>query len=231
MKNLKATVTLPLTLLALLKCSGEAQDGAGEVSSGISSGKALSAVTAQEAASGCAHMKDAVEAHFNRSSAKTGLCTLVALALSPDESTCISQRDACLKSENGDGASSSPAQEFECSDASVEGWQGCAATVGEMEACLNDMLAAFDTLLNSSSCKDASQPTYTEDCAPPPLNPNGTVAIDPVTGQPYVDHRDECEAANASRMSPATPKSCEALQTKCPQLEMFGSAEDDAPTN
>jgi hypothetical protein len=116
-----------------------------------------------------------------------------------------------------------PGQEFECSDASVDGWQGCSGTVGEMEACLNDMLHAFDTLLNRYTCKDASQPTYTEDCAPPPLQPNGMIAINPETGQPYEDHRSDCEAANASLMSPVTPKSCEALQTKCPQLEMFGS--------
>jgi hypothetical protein len=227
MKNLKATAPLPLLLLALIKCSGDAQGGGGEVSTGISSSKALSALTAQEAASGCERMKDSIEAHFNRSSAKTGLCTLVGLALSPDEATCTSQRDACVKSESGDGASSSPADEFECSDASVEGWQGCSATVGEMEACLNDILAAFDTLLSGYSCKDAGQPKYTEDCSPPPLQSNGQVAIDPVTGQPYVDHRADCEAENLA--SPTPPKSCQALQTKCPELEMFGS--DDSPTN
>jgi hypothetical protein len=229
MKHLKATAPLPLLLLALIKCSGDAQGGSGEINSGISSSKALSALTAQEAASGCEHMNDAVEAHFNRSSAKTGLCTLLGLALSPDESSCVSQRDACLKSESGDSASSSPADEFECSDASVEGWQGCSATVGDLEACLNDMLGAFDTLLSSYSCKDAGKATYTEDCSPPPLTDDGKVAIDPVTGKPYVDHRFECEAANLA--SPTPPKSCQALQNKCPELDMFGGGVDDSPTN
>ena len=159
--------------------------------------------------------------------------SLLGLALSPDEPTCVSQRDACLKSESGESAGSSPAQEFECSDASVDGWQGCSATVGEMEACLNDMLTAFDTLLNSYTCKDAGQgqASHAEACAPPPLDPSGHIAIDPETGQPYVDHRAECEAESASFTSPTPPKSCEALQTKCPELEMFGGGSDDSPTN
>src|SRR5215471_3441682 len=76
MQNLKATAPLPLILLALVKCSGAAQGGGGEVSSGISSSKALSELTAQEAASGCARMRDAVEAHLERASTKTALCTL-----------------------------------------------------------------------------------------------------------------------------------------------------------
>ena len=227
MKNLKATAALPLTLLALLRCSGDAQGDAGEVLSGISSSKALSAVTAQEAARGCQQMKDAIAAHFSRSSARLGLCTVLGLALSPDESTCTSQRDVCLKDKSGEAASLvDTSLAFECSDTNTDGWQGCAATVGEMEACLNDMLAAFDTVLNSSTCADASkvQPSYTEDCAPPPLDAvTGMIAINPSTGQPYPDHRSDCEAAPSTPTGPATPKSCEALQTQCPELELFTS--------
>ena len=238
MKSLKTAAALPLTLLALLKCSGDADGGAGQVSSGISSSKALSEVTAQEAVRGCEHMKGSMEAHFNSSSARTGMCTVVAWTLSTDESSCISARDACLKDDNSNGGSSgasipSPADAFECSDANVDGWQDCSATVGEMEACLNDMLGLFDAVLNGYTCKDFGQsPSSSEDgCEAPPIDPTtGMVAIDPITGLPYVDYRGTpaCDAQSVAT-TPATtptPVSCQTLQTKCPTLQLFG--EDDA---
>lgn len=223
MKTLKAIATLPLALLALTQCSGDAQDGGGKVSSGIPSGKALSAVTTQEAVHGCEQLNADITAHFNRASARTGLCTLVGLALSQDEASCTSQRDACLKDyDSSDASFADPSQSFTCSDANVDGWQGCSATVGDMEACLNELLAAFDSTLSSYSCKDAGRaPATDEDCGRAPIDPTtGMPAIDPTTGQPYVDGP-ECEASPSSLMSPATPSSCQALQTQCPQLQLF----------
>jgi hypothetical protein len=228
MKSLKAATTVSLTLLALTHCGGSTQDDTGTVSSGISSSKALSAVTTQEATRGCAQMKDAVEARFSRASVKTGLCTMSALLLSSSESSCSSARDACLNgsADSGDAPAVNPAPDFECQGTNIDSWQGCSATVGQLETCLNEMLDAAEATLMSYSCADAGQQQAESnaDCAPPPLQPNGEVAIDPETGQPYVDHREDCEASRADLTSPTIPKSCQALQTQCSNLEMFGAA-------
>lgn len=232
MKSLKNAATVSLTLLALTKCGGSTQDDTGAVSSGISSSKALSAVTTQDATRGCEQLNDAVAARFSRPSLKTGLCTMSALLLSSSESSCSSARDSCLQDANGDATSSdaalNPAQDFECEDTNLDSWQGCAATVGQMETCLNDMLDAVEALLTSYSCADAGKAQASEACQPPPIDPNGNIAIDPATGKPYAYPSDECEASRATFTSPAIPKSCQALQTQCPNLEMFGGGDDSA---
>lgn len=60
MKSLKNAATVSLALLALTKCGGSTQDATGNVSSGISSSKALSAVTTREATRGCEQLNAAV---------------------------------------------------------------------------------------------------------------------------------------------------------------------------
>jgi hypothetical protein len=113
-----------------------------------------------------------------------------------------------------------PGQQFECSGTNIDDWQGCTATVGEMETCINDMLDGLDALLNAYTCKEANTLPLDSslDCTPPPLDERGNIAIDPSTGQPYVDH---C-SASFEETSPPPPASCQALQTKCPNLNNIG---------
>jgi hypothetical protein len=229
MKNLTATAPLTLALLVLAGCGGESQGGSiGTVSTGISASKALGDVTTAEATEGCTHLQDAIETRFQQPSSKTGLCTLLGLSLSSTEAACTSLRDSCVKGDTGTATTSDdvsldafdPGQQLQCSGTNIDDWHGCTATVGEMETCINDMLEGLDALLNSYTCKDAgtSPPNSSEDCLPPARDANGNIAIDPATGQPYVDH---C-SASFEETSPPPPASCRALQVKCPNLDLFG---------
>lgn len=233
MNNLKVIFSLNLALVTFAGCGGESQGGStGVVSTGLSVSKPLSDVTTAEATQGCGHMKDAIEARFQQPSAKTGLCTLLAASFSNTESACTSVRDSCVKGDTGSAGTSSdtslasldPATGLDCTGTNLDSWQGCSATVGELESCLNDTLDAIFTLLNTYSCKDVSTANTdpSVDCSPPPLDPQGNVAIDPQTGKPYPDHRADCNASSAT-LSPPTPASCQALQTKCPNLALFGN--------
>jgi hypothetical protein len=223
MKNLEATATLICSLLALAGCGDSKGESSGEVSSEISTSKALMEVSTEEATSGCEHLKGAVEARFDRASARSGLCTLFAVALSSSESACTTLRDSCLKGDPGDGASAAgspladPAQDFQCG-----GWQGCTATVGELETCLGDVLDAFDAVLNAYTCQDASTLQVNSGACPPPRNADGSIAIDPGTGQPYVNDSADCSASPPD-LTPPTPTSCQVLLTQCPTLKLFGA--------
>jgi hypothetical protein len=183
----------------------------------------LSEVTQEEATRGCNQLKGQVEARFNPTTMKPKLCTLVAASFSSNEASCNSLRDACVQDDSAGDANSAdgfgPAEDVSCSGATADGWQGCTATVGEMETCLNDMLDALDAMLNAYSCKDAGTlQSDDDDCEPPPLDQNGRPAIDPNTNMPYVD---ECEDSSPFNFAPASPASCRALQTKCPNLGLF----------
>jgi hypothetical protein len=189
MKHFNATTTLTFTLLALAGCGGS--DDSGEVTTGLPASQALSDVTVEDATRGCEHMKGAIETRFNPTTMKPKVCTMVAVQLSTTESACTSLRDQCLQQDSsasgGDPSDeASFADQLDCSGTSVNQWDGCAATVGEMETCLNDMLDAVDVMLNTYTCKDAGK----------------------VEG-------------DLEFSEPATPSSCQSLQTKCPNLDMF----------
>jgi hypothetical protein len=236
-KNLRASTRLNLALVALVAftgCGGESEGGStGVVSTGISASKTLGDVTTAEATDGCGHMKDGIEARYQQPSARTGLCTLLGVTLGSTESACTNLRDSCLKGDTADAGTAEnvsvtdidPAGNFECSGTNIDSWHGCTATVGELETCLNDTLDALDALLNAYTCKDVSTlpADSSVDCSPPPRNAaDGNIAIDPATGQPYPDHSAECAASSDGLATPATPASCQALQHKCPTIELFG---------
>jgi hypothetical protein len=218
MKNLKAIATTLFCLQALASCGGS--DSGGDVTLGISSGKALSEVTPDEATRGCTQLRNEVQARFNPVTLKPKICTLVAVSFASDESSCTNLRDACVQdnSAGDDAGELAPAEDISCNGTTVDGWQGCTATVGEMEGCLNDMLDALDAMLSSYTCKDAG--TLQNDCEPPPTDPRtGMPAIDPTTNMPFVD---PCEDSGPfANLAPAEPASCRALQTKCPNIGLF----------
>ena len=154
MQTLKTLASIVLSLPGLASCGGE-DASAGAVSLGISSNKALSAVTREEATRGCARLRVDVGARFNPTTLKRKVCTLTAASFSHDESECASRRDSCVQDPSS--VDYDPADHVACGGENVDDWQGCTTTVGELETCLNDLLDGLDAMLNTFTCKDAGK--------------------------------------------------------------------------
>jgi hypothetical protein len=217
-----------LAALALSDCGGQSEgDAADEArpgkTTGIAGNQLLGDVAEEDAARGCDGMKSALAARFNPTTSKPELCTLLALRFSSTEARCTRYRSACLQGELEPAAYAQaladfdPAPDLGCHDGNVD-WDACTATVAELEKCLDGALGAFDAALQTYTCEEPSDPS--SNCS---LEIDPFVAIDgidPLTGQPYPGSCPPPESGPRLTLParPALPASCQALQSRCPNL-------------
>jgi hypothetical protein len=140
----------------LAGCGGDSDDASPTVDTGIDDTKVLSDVTESEARQACEHTRDAMREVMNPDTLIPQFCTLFALDGAADAASCNSAREQCIQQAKQDPELDEAEIEFDC-DGDTSQFVGCDVTVGALETCLNDSLAAMNAALHRYSCGDAER--------------------------------------------------------------------------
>lgn len=133
-------------------------DDGGFVSSGVSSSKQLDELTEAEARDMCEEFTSAPGEVFD----KEALCRIASFSaarvVANSEDLCRTTYDICMGSSLTDAASILPklaGDIYDCDpdDFDEDGeYHTCDATVGELERCANDLIAAYDSMIVQMTC-------------------------------------------------------------------------------
>jgi hypothetical protein len=154
-----------------LGCGGESSDGdggggagttePGAVDTGLPEEAPLDSVTPQQYANACESLRQSVSERLGPDRAVRGVCEVYSGALTDDPAQCRSGADTCVSSTNaGDPPAGVPSREaldfttFECGDTGT--LEGCSATVGDLETCLDDRMTAIEQVLADNDCDNAA---------------------------------------------------------------------------
>lgn len=139
---------------------GGGADAAGEVDTGLPEETPLQDVSPEQFSNACESLRQSVDARLGPDRAVAGVCQVVSAALTDDAALCATGADTCVDQVNaGDGPLGLTREQldfttFECGD--TGGLQGCTATVGELETCLDDRMSAIEQLLEGNDCENAA---------------------------------------------------------------------------
>lgn len=137
-------------------CGGDG-DGSSDVSTGIAPSKLLSDVTAEEAASACENLRVGFQRVFSGAALIRSICTLTSAAAVETTAECNTLRDECIEAasmQDSELTSGLDDIEFDCEGELA--FDECTGTVGQLEVCVNDVLAAVNAAFNQYSCNDAA---------------------------------------------------------------------------
>lgn len=152
-------------------CGGESSDGdggggsgsaePGAVDTGLDQEVPLDSVTPQQYANACERLRESVRDRLGPDRAVRGVCEVYSGALTDDPDQCRSGADTCESSTNaGDPPAGVPPREsldfttFECGDTGA--LEGCSATVGDLETCLDDRMTAIEGVFADNDCDNAA---------------------------------------------------------------------------
>jgi hypothetical protein len=156
----------------VLGCGGESADDeddgggdesaeTGSIDTGLPEEAPLDSVTPQQYADACERLRASVRSRLGPDRAVRGVCEVYAGALTDDPDQCRSGADTCEANTNaGDPPEPVPSREaldfttFECGN--TDTLEGCSATVGELETCLDDRMSAIEEVLDGNSCENAA---------------------------------------------------------------------------
>jgi hypothetical protein len=198
----KVPVFLMFALSAAAGCGGDSdsdpdQNNGGAIDTGLPEATPLSDVSAAQYLEACEAVRSSVASRLGPDTTLRGACEIYGAALTNAPSECRTAADVCVSTaENG----TNPLLNKDDVDfttqldcqADVSDLQGCSVTVGQYETCLNDRLVAFENLLANNNCEHAA-------------------TVDPATAM---------AAADFGNM--ASPPSCAALESQCPDADPFG---------
>jgi hypothetical protein len=162
-------VALTCGLLAGLGCGGESDDGDGDtpggdtatpIDTGLPDSTQVQALTPQQFTSACEALRADVDRRLPVEVTTQGFCEAYSAGLVNDPAECRSAAEICVTQVNN-GSNMFVTREdldlsmVECSsDTSM--LQGCGATVGELEVCLQDRVEAIEGLLADNDCDAAA---------------------------------------------------------------------------
>jgi hypothetical protein len=163
MRTMNRTAIIIATLIAgthLAAGCGGGDSQSPDVTTGIAPNKLLSDVTTDEAAQACENLQAGFEARLSRDALVRSICTIFGAAFADTPAACADARDTCIEQAddptavaNGDAPDIEEIQ-FECDGGAS--LSECTSTVGELEACFNDLLDQISTALSSITCDDAA---------------------------------------------------------------------------
>lgn len=143
------TVSVLGLLVAATGCGDS--DGGASKSSGVPASKPAAEVTDSEAVELCEWIQ---EQGATIDPSEEEACTYVASSIAQNEADCKAFVQQCLDAPQEEPA---PDDEEDCSTASASDLGGgtCTATVGEVESCFRDIIAAQKDAFDSASCAKA----------------------------------------------------------------------------
>ena len=156
-------VTLGFGLLATFgtACGGKDTSPRAGVDTGLPPEKKLSDLTDAEVRQACESFAQSFMAEFTPQKMTTLVCTAVALTSSQTPATCQTATSQCIANPpTGVDPTISPP---DCSTASAAGFADCSVTVSELETCLSDDLAAFQTYMARINCSIAGNTQAIQD--------------------------------------------------------------------
>jgi hypothetical protein len=135
--------------------------GSGPVSTGLPADATLSALDSEQAAQVCQAVADAAGALLSESEITRLACTIAALTelsfmtdsseVSIDQAMCDQLVSTCMSAAGGGDS-------FYSCDADTLDLAGCNATIGELEACIDDALSLAGTITSVLSCETLANP-------------------------------------------------------------------------
>jgi hypothetical protein len=185
-----------------LACGGEGGSeggNAGDLDTGLPEETPLGQVTSEQYTAACEGLRDGASSRLGPDKTVRGACEIFGAALTNDPSMCRDGADDCVvQTENGThpllSTEALDVTAFECAG-DVNNLTGCTVTVGELETCMSDRLAAFERLLSENTCNEAA-------------------SIDLVSAM---------NLAHFAGMD--SPASCDRLEAECPAADPFAQPE------
>jgi hypothetical protein len=206
-----------VSLLVLAACGGDDDDGGGStVSTGLPKTAKLSSLNAGDAKQLCTSLASSFNGLLTDSDKKRITCTVLALPLSitqvngkiaGDVPKCQQLVQKCMSGEkiSDEEAAIDVDQEFISEDSceekqATEALASCDASVSEFESCASAMLTTFSAQYDIFDCKSLSDPEK--------------LMMDATGGGLEIEEQPACEALN----------------TKCPDLD-FGGGDDSSDSS
>lgn len=160
MKLIRKSLSIGCLLLAA-QCGGDSDGGgaSGNVDTGIEETTPLGDVTPEQAAQACESLEAAVDVRFSSERQTRATCEVLGALVAADPGSCRDVAAQCVSDppegldEMGEIPTAEDLTEAGCGD--VSAYEGCTATIGEYETCLNDQLDVFDQLLEQFGCDNA----------------------------------------------------------------------------
>lgn len=158
-----------LTVVLFAACGGD-DDSNGRVVTGLPSEQKLSTLSDADVKKACQSVNDGASVVITPMAIQRAFCMEFAAAstvtyssegkATVDVDKCQMLVDACVDSSNGDDDESSTDDDEEvndCEKSSANDLQGCEATVGEYEACINTVLSEMQRILSQLTCQNADK--------------------------------------------------------------------------
>lgn len=141
-------------------CGDDGDGSGGDVTTGIAPSTQLADVTTEQLNSACPRLKAGFDRVFQADKLIRAICTMAGAAAADTSADCVTIRDQCIDEASMAGSDTMDAldgiDEFECDVSEENELAECTGTVGQLEACFNDTLDAFEAALNQFTCDDAA---------------------------------------------------------------------------
>lgn len=156
-----------LAILSIAACGGD-NDSNGGVVTGLPAEQKLSTLTDADVKKACQSVNDGASVVITPDSLKRAFCVPFAAEAAVtysndgtamvDVNKCQEVVDTCFAStEEEEGDETEVDGENDCAEASAADLQGCEATVGEYEACINMVLSETQRMLAEMTCQNAEK--------------------------------------------------------------------------
>jgi hypothetical protein len=156
-------------LLLGLACGGESDDadsdtpGGGTstpIETGLPENTVVQSLTPQQFASACESLREDVSRRLPVDVTTRGFCEVYGAGIVDDSAQCRSAADSCVTQVNNGNNMFVTREDLDLSmiecNSDTSALQGCTATVGELEVCLQDQVVAIEGLLADNDCDNAA---------------------------------------------------------------------------
>jgi hypothetical protein len=154
-----------------LACGGDSDDGDGggntpgggsstPIESGLPESTVVQSLTPQQFASACESLREDVNRRLPVEVTTRGVCEAISAGGTNDPAMCRSLADGCVTQVNNGNNPFVRREDLDLSmvecNSDTSQLQGCTATVGELETCLQDQVDAVEGLLADNDCDNAA---------------------------------------------------------------------------
>jgi hypothetical protein len=137
------------------------------VDTGLPEATPLEDVTPAQYASACEALREDVSGRLGPDFAVRGVCEAYGAGLTDQPAQCRTAADACVTDIDPGphpllrlSRADLDFTQFECGDTGE--LEGCSVTIGEFETCLEDQMAAIETLIADNDCDNAASVSFAD---------------------------------------------------------------------